>query len=377
MSSNINPTFDDIRYASSFDNTCPLRALAAYQPDHRLKPLIVSMHSYGGDRLMMQNNIAKLAAKGFFAVAPDMRGRCDSDGRRDDGGLEIADIYDTVYAVLHQYPNEIDQHNINIVGWSGGGGSVYMATVKMPDMFRSAQAFYGITDYGFLARSSDNWMRQVVESVGAAPDHAFDRYLVRNAVFAVSNNRYSHFQIFWDEQEELCPPQMNEDYLAQAQKCGLANIIAHKSLVSDMGRWIHGAEIHGEIAEAMYEPQILCGEFPEIQLAKEGSLIIPGFLVTRFFELCLGTGESTVAEVEYRLSDDRYEFSLRGLGANSSENGWLRIPCESVKTLPLRVTKDGKELPGMIHRSELRSYYYLYNIEIGSTYVLYWGTEIS
>lgn len=371
MNKNSTLRFEDLAYTSSFDETSPLRVLVAYRAEDGRKPLMVCMHSYGGDRRQMVPCLSQHAEKGFFAVAPDMRGRADSAGHRDDGGLEVADIHDAVQHVLRTYADQIDPDNLNIAGWSGGGGSAYMATVKMPELFRSAQAFYGISDYEYLARSSENWMRQVSQSVGQTPVEAPHRYLARNAIHAVGNNRCTHFQIFWDDEETLCPKEMNLMYLKKAEELGLSNIVGRPSAAGDQGRWFHGKEIHPEIARAMYEPQIRSGAFPAARLPNHGTLIVPGFLITSHFTVCLGTGENALARVDYRWDEDEVSFKLHDPKADNGAKAWARFPLQEQKTLHQAWVNDERHM-GIIRRVEDPDHIYLYNLGLDDAVRLEW-----
>jgi hypothetical protein len=165
---------------------------------------------------------------------------------------------------------------------------------------------------------------------------------------------------------------MNERYLAAAKSAGLKNIIGHQSFKNDMGRWLHGKEIHGEIAEAMYEPRILNREFIRPQLELSGELLIPGFLITRFFEILLGNGESAVARLQYSLGENRYEFQLQHMYGAEDTTGWLRMRC-GVKGIPLRVFScDGQE-HSVVIRQDCPGYFYVYNLKMNSKYTLQWA----
>lgn len=359
----------DYSYASSFDGVAPLRALAAYAANGTPKPLMVCMHSYGGDRRMMANCLAGRAEKGMFAIAPDMRGRAESAGRRDDGGVEIADIYDAIQAAIRQFPAEIDSSQIHIAGWSGGGGNVYQAFVKMPDLFASAQAFYGIADYTFLAESTEDWMRQISMSIGQSPAEAPVRYLARNAIEAAGNNRATPLHLFWDEEESICPPAMNRRFIAQAQSLGMTNVHAYESRVGDVGRWFHGAEVRGDLAEAIYEPRIMARAFPPPPALTTGSLLIPGFVITQHFTFWLGTGENSIARLDFEWRTNRAEFQLSGAKASGDARGWVRFP--RFREV-VRVRVNDKPHSPLVQRTDEPLHDYLYNIGLNDRITLEW-----
>jgi dienelactone hydrolase len=361
--------FVDFSYCSSFDGTSPLRAIAACPRQGDKLPLVICMHSYGGDRRGMIACLAGRAQRGMLAVAPDMRGRADSAGRGDDGGLEIADIYDAVIAAGRLFADRIDPNSIHMVGWSGGGGSVYQAFVRMPELFNSAQAFYGIADYGYLANSSPDWRQKVTQRVGQTPEQAPVRYRIRNAVEAVGNNPMTPMHLFWDEQETLCPPEMNRRFLQRAQLLGLKNIHAFESKEGDTGRWVHGAEIHGELAEAVYEPRIVSGEFPRPSLPSTGTLLIPGFLITRRFTFCLGSGEDTVAMLDYTWNPNSAILKLSQAEGQPGACGWARFASFN-KVVQVRV--NGQPHPGLVRKIDDPEHDYLYNIGLTDHIQIEW-----
>ena len=89
-------------------------------------PLMVMLHQYSGPSGLFDQvrpNAQQVRDKGFFVITVAMRGREGSGGARDSGGLEIYDIYDAVEAAKAQYGGLINPDNINITGYSGGGGN--------------------------------------------------------------------------------------------------------------------------------------------------------------------------------------------------------------------------------------------------------------
>ena len=196
-------------YQSSVSHLNRLKAWIAYKPNGKPKPVIIMMHGFGepilrhGGRRML-GSARHYALKDLFAISVDLRGREESAGQRDDGGLEVMDIYDAVQAALQKYPQEIDASSINITGGSGGGGNTFSAVTRMPDLFSNATAFFGITDYGHWASTS---YKGVMEpNIGGTPQQVPDRYAARNSLLGVINNSYTNFHFFWDEQEKICPP---------------------------------------------------------------------------------------------------------------------------------------------------------------------------
>ena len=136
-----------LQYRSSVDGTGPLLVDVCFQPSPKKLPLIVVMHGYGGGRDPVRPDIVRLAQRGLFAIAPDMRGRGRSAGQWDSGGLDVMDIYDAVQFGLREFAGQIDASNLNVMGYSGGGGNTFSCVVRFPDLFRVAASFFGVPDY--------------------------------------------------------------------------------------------------------------------------------------------------------------------------------------------------------------------------------------
>jgi len=301
-------------YASSVDAVSPLYADMAWIADGRRKPLLAVMHGFGGGRDSVSQDIQELASVGMFCVAPDMRGRGDSSGEWDAGGLDVHDIVDSLLAAIRKQPDEIDRTNINIVGYSGGGGNCYLAATRFPDLFHVAAPFFGISDYGLwyetMGRPDCNeTMRKVL---GGSPSEKPAVYAARNACLAAGNARATRWHIFWDEKEEGCPPVLNEKFIEAHRAAGLRNATPHRSRVNDKTRWIHGYRSH--------EPQlgradrIFCREIlskaPDLSLPVSGELTVCGYLVTRHFQVFVEDGRRGVVKIRYHLKAPKPEIMI-------------------------------------------------------------------
>jgi pimeloyl-ACP methyl ester carboxylesterase len=261
----------------------------------------------------------------LFAVAVDLRGRGESAGQRDDGGLEVMDIYDAVDAALRQYPSETDPAHVNIIGWSGGGGNVFSAVTRMPDRFGNAAAFFGVTDYGYWA---DTRFKGVVQpNVGGETREVPGRYMARNSLLGVRNNAYTNFHFFWDEKESICPAWMDIEYRRLAQELGYANIHPHESKATDQFRWLHEGMDKASSAESqrLFLSWLLGARNPSATLKPAGRLAVLGFLMTKRFQVLFGQGNDAVAELEYTLSPQEYRFAFARRTALTDCRGWVRI----------------------------------------------------
>lgn len=296
-----------LAYASSVDGTQPLLADVAYLPDGRPKPLLVVMHGYGGARDAVTPDLLELAPRGVFALAPDMRGRGGSAGRWDSGGLDVHDILDAVRAALARYPADIDTRNLNIVGYSGGGGNAIACLVRFPDLFQTAVSFFGISDYGGWHRSGrrpdcNRWMEA---AIGGTPDQLPALFAARNAIPAAGNACCGRLHFVWDEEETMCPPALVEAWLAEHRRAGLTNATVHISRRGAPKRWIHNYRSGNpdlSAADDLFLPDVLAPKTASPGLPPRGRLVVPGYLVTRHFQVWIADGQRGRAHIEYDLS---------------------------------------------------------------------------
>jgi dienelactone hydrolase len=294
-------------YASSYDGTQPLLADVALIPDGHAKPLLVVMHGYGGGREAVAQDIRELARRGVVALAPDMRGRGGSAGRWDSGGLDVHDILDAVLAALVRYPDEIDACNLSIVGYSGGGGNAIACMVRFPDLFQTYVSFFGISDYGGWYRSGGRpdcnaWMEV---ALGGAPDEVPQLYAARNAIPAAANARCGKLHFLWDEEETMCPPAMIEAFLEVHRAAGLANATVHVSRASDVRRWSHNYRSGNpdlSAADDLYLGDVFSSKARSPRLPPRGRLVVPGYLVTRQFQVWIEDGQRGQVTVAYDLT---------------------------------------------------------------------------
>jgi dienelactone hydrolase len=297
---------ETINYTSSHDKTGPLNADVVFNSDGKPKPLLVVMHGYNGSRKDVNADIHDFGAKGLFAIAPDMRGTGGSAGKFDSGGVEIHDILDAVLAALKKYPEEIDAKNLNIVGYSGGGGNTIACAVRFPDLFHTAVSYFGISDYADFHRTTNrhDCNERMERTLGGKPADIPDTYAARNYNTAAANVCATKLHFFWDEEETQCPPSMIEKFIQIHQSAGLKNVVAHISRRGDPLRWIHGYRTgNRDLKEdSLFLSEIRTPKASGPKLTPKGKLIVPGFLVTRKFAVWVEDGQRGVVTIEYDIS---------------------------------------------------------------------------
>ncbi len=297
---------ETFQYVSSADMTGPLLADVCFGRTGKPKPLVVVMHGYSGCRKDVAADIHDLALRGVVAVAPDMRGRGGSAGRWDSGGLDVHDILDAVVATFEKYAGEVDTMRLNIVGYSGGGGNAIACMVRFPDLFRTAVSFFGISNYGWWYKSKGRPdCNDIMEKVlGGRPDQIPEVYEARNFIPAAANACCGRLHFFWDEEETQCPPAMVEEWLSVHRAAGLENALTHVSRKSDVRRWIHAYRTVN--ADLKFADDIFLADFvrqveSDERLPACGRLVVPGYLVTRHFQVWIEDGQRGKVVVEYDL----------------------------------------------------------------------------
>jgi len=311
-------------YTSRVDGTGPLWADVAYVPDGQPKPLLAVMHGFAGDRALVAQDIRDLAVEGVFAVAPDMRGCGSSAGEFDGCGLQVCDLVDALTEAARLWPGEADAANLNVVGYSGGGGNAIAAAVRFPDLFQVVVSFFGISDYAYWyahgATAAD--CGQMRAACGGDPALVPDAYAARCLVPAAGNNGCSSLRFFWDEEEQRCPPAMIEAFLDVYRLAGHSRATTHVSQVGDEHRWVHGyRSSKPDLAAA--DP-IFLADVPtppgSLELPPVGRLVVPGYLITRWFQVWVEDGRQGVVTVDYNLTgslpqvtvvDNPYDLRVR------------------------------------------------------------------
>jgi len=293
-------------YASSIDGLAPLYADAVFRADGEAKPLVAVLHGFHCTRGHVGPDCEALAGRGFFCVAPDMRGHADSAGKHDCGGLQICDIADALAEAVRRWPGEIDAANVDAVGYSGGGGNVMSLFAKFPTLLNAGAAFFGISDYAAWHRSMGrpDCNATMEKALGGTPDDVPERYAARASLPAVQNNPRTRLHLFWDAEETACPPMLDEQFVCAARALGYTNVTPHLSKPGDPARWIHG--YRSEVRDLYAADDIFAPDFasagPPYVLPTTGELVVCGYIVTDRFAIWLGDGLEGTARVHYSLS---------------------------------------------------------------------------
>jgi pimeloyl-ACP methyl ester carboxylesterase len=338
-------------------------------------PLMVMIHQYSGSTGLFDQvrpNAQAVRDQGFFAITVAMRGRESSDGVRDSGGLEIYDIYDAVEAAKAQYGNLINPDNINISGYSGGGGNTMSALTKFPDYFRTGSAFYGMSDYGYDL--INGWYHNGATS-GRTPQLDADignpssptntlvtsRYMARASDLASRNNPYSEIHLFVDSDEPICPPINDTSYrdkaIAAASFTGEFNkIILHigqagtyhdfngngTNEVNEQQYWPHSTmnPDQQQAGIAWYIGRVLNGSIPAPVLKASDNLFVAGFVRTKKFSFFVGDGQNGAGSLIYSLTNNVKSFTFH-LQSPYAVTGKLTVETSDMSGQTVNLLRNG------------------------------------
>jgi len=226
-------TTTGVTYTSTLDNLSLVMDLS-YDNTKTNMPIILVLHGYsgpfGGDDI-----IQRFAKKGLFAIKTYKRSFGGSQGTSDDSAREIYDFVDAVEYVKSHYSSVVDPTNINVVGYSGGGGNVYGLITKFPDYFRTAQSFFGMSDYGYndtygwWNNGGSGYQATMQSRIGGTPSQVRNNYYARAHYFGAKNNPYTHIQLFTDTAETVVPSTHATQYTTISDAAGFTNVVSRVS----------------------------------------------------------------------------------------------------------------------------------------------------
>jgi len=220
-------------YTSTLDNLS-LKMDVAYDNSLTNAPVVIDLHGYSGP-YSGTDIIQRLAKKGVFAIKTYKRGDGSSQGQQDDSGREIYDFYDAIEYVKANYGDYVDEDNINVIGYSGGGGNAYGLITKFPDYFRSANIFFGMSDYcydptySWWYNGDSSYRTGMQTNIGGTPTTTPDKCYSRAHALGAKNNPYSHIQLFYDTAETTVPLSHGTQYISQNTAAGFSNTEMHIS----------------------------------------------------------------------------------------------------------------------------------------------------
>lgn len=313
---------ETIHYPSSIDpgDFPTLDATVCYDEQRPNAPVLVIMHGWAQSMTdFTEQTYHRLARRGFFVVAPNMRGRPDAlFAARDASAREIVDILDAVDMVRARYPEFAHARDAYMFGYSGGGGNVLATAMKAPDAFNLFVSHFGMSDYGYDATygwhtTDPGFASEISTAVGGAPGASAAvnaAYRSRYAIEGVpANLQGGHLIMLHDVADALVDVEHSRQMAAAMAAAGNPRWSFHESAVTSWNRWEHG--LPNDLAkvvrsENLLLPAILRNAYRAWTFPLAGTARVHGFLRTRHFEIVLDDRKSSVATVEFDVTARSY-----------------------------------------------------------------------
>jgi pimeloyl-ACP methyl ester carboxylesterase len=311
---------ETIYHPSSIDPASypALDATICYDELQPNAPVLVLMHGWSENSAsFVDDTYRRLARRGFFVIAPNMRARPAFTGR-DASAREIVDILDAVDVVRQRYPEFAHARDAYMFGYSGGGGNVLAMAMKAPDAFNLFASHFGMSDYGYDATygwyaTNGSFQSDISNAVGGAPgaSAAVDAaYRSRYAIEGIpANLQGGHLFLFHDTDDTLVSVEHSRQLAAAMTAEGNSRYTYHESAAGNWNRWEHSLP-NGTAKIARTEntllPRMQRREFRPWHFPLSGSARVHGFLRTKHFEIVLDDRKSSVATVSYDVAARSY-----------------------------------------------------------------------
>lgn len=314
-------------YSSSIDSLTDLVVDVTYYTSNLNAPICVIMHGYTQSASNITTDIkTRFANYGFFVAVPGMRGRDGASGSRDASGREIYDIYDAIQHVIVNYSTYVDETNINIIGYSGGGGNVFNFVCKFPDLAGVASSFFGMNDYGY--DSTDGWyytntnFQSALETdIGGSPSEVIDSYRARMSLYAAKNAKYSEMFVYHDTSDSSVSAINAVNWDSEFTSLGYTNLSTDLTGPGEYPRWDHGLPFDGDPlvkAEIDFYPDIINGTYKNPSIDSSGTFNIIGYIRSKEFEIFLNDGNEDTAILTYDLNTGEYTLDNTDTNNNLS-----------------------------------------------------------
>ncbi len=304
-----SPYCDFIYYSSSRTPgiKLALRILKPAQPGY----LVASTHGWHMSIKEFTFMTEALPGLTNLTVQVDMRGRAWSQGSPDCNGLELYDVIDAIeYAKAHYADYLIDPDLIYFSAGSGGGGNALALAGKFPDYFTAINALCGISDYAKWYREDqvgefrdelDIWIGPLNESNAVA-------YAAASGITTIAN-LHTPLLLVHGELDLRVPASHSRSYATAAEQAGKKDLVDYLELAGIGGTGhFENATAEDLATIESRSAQNLAQHKKRPQLARSGSLVVAGYLVTRYFTVFLAE-VGQLAQLDYDL--DKKSFILK------------------------------------------------------------------
>lgn len=340
-------------YPSSADPM--LHLYAKFTCDTPTGVLLVKMHGWHGQvKTSSPDNIPDPMERGYFVVAPEMRGRGDSTGNPDCNGWELQDVIDAVNFARKEYRDRIETPEVVLLwGGSGGGGNAYALIGKFPDFFAAARITSGISDYGlWYTFDTRGEFRDEMEGpvpakspgrqpwIGGNPTNNAEAYRSRGGITTVGNLLIPTL-IFHGETDFRVPSLQARLWVGAAVGKGRGSLVDYHELAG-VGAWGHFSNIT-KVQQAFYQKtgsEFLKTHRTPPLLPERGSFAVAGYLKTSQFEVVLDSIDH-IGRVDYDLAAHTFlvyapTAKTAKLRVRDPQGGWTTsdVSCKPLTPVP-------------------------------------------
>ena len=308
-------------YPSSQEPT--LRLFARFSCQTPTGRLLVKMHGWHGQvKTSHSDNIPDPIDRGYFAIAPEMRGRGDATGNPDCNGWELQDVIDAVAFARRHYGDRIaDPRLVYLSGGSGGGGNVFSLLGKFPDTFAAARATSGISDFAvwhafdrkgeFRDELEGSWPqnpRRWKAWIGGTPETNPEGYRSRGGLTTVGN-LLTPTLVFHGSADVRVPALHARAWVGAAHGLGKGALVTYHEFPGVGDHRDHFAhETSAQQAQRIKAGVDFLARYSAApQLPSTGRAVVAGYLKTSKFEVILDSIDR-VAQLEYDLAANRFEI---------------------------------------------------------------------
>ncbi len=178
-----NKEFKVVDIVSSADGKIQKTFLYATK-SNKLKPLIISLHTWSGDYTQKDPLAKEVLAKDWNYIHPNFRGP-NRTYEATGSSLVLSDIQDAIqYALKH---TNSDPNDVHIVGVSGGGFATLAAYMNLKYPVKSFSAWAPISDleawYWESVGRNQKYARDIINSVSHNNDFNKDEAIKRSPLF--------------------------------------------------------------------------------------------------------------------------------------------------------------------------------------------------
>lgn len=269
-------------------------------------PLVIMTDAFSTTSTRVENRPQAhyLMNAGFFVVNLDTRGKGDSTGQHDQGGLECVDIYEaTQDAINGEYGSLIDPNNVYIWGNSGAGGRTQTCTGKYIDYFDAAISFFGIGNYSHWYSYDASRQSSLSSWIGGSPTTNNEGYTSRNSHDMQYNGNYNihtPLALFHDPADSSVPPSYSSFLYGELN--GLGRDVAYYSDAS-IDHSFNPLDSWKDIAI-----EWLNNHTDAVQMPQQGEFMVAGRLISRNFSIIIDhmTDPDRVGYLNYNLTNSTY-----------------------------------------------------------------------